>query len=97
MKSIRELIVRMATDNSGWGYLRIRGELKKVGHTVARTTIAKTLKDNGINRNPLIQAEIAWADFSDTAAPNGFMHQRHSCHIHLFELQTRIATARLLE
>ena len=48
MKSIRELIVRMATDNSGWGYLRIRGELKKVGHTVARTTITKTLKDNGI-------------------------------------------------
>ena len=35
MKSIRELIVRMATDNSSWGYLRIRGELKKVGHAVA--------------------------------------------------------------
>jgi len=48
MKAIRELIVRMATENSGWGYLRIRGELKKVGHRVARTTIAKTLKDQGI-------------------------------------------------
>ena len=52
MKSIRELIVRMATDNSGWGYLRIRGELKKVGHRVAKTTIAKTMKDNGIAPSP---------------------------------------------
>jgi len=52
MKPIRELIVRMATENSGWGYLRIKGEMKKVGHTVARTTIAKTLKDNGIATEP---------------------------------------------
>tara|TARA_R110002073_G_scaffold101173_1_gene230011 strand:- start:202 stop:1269 length:1068 start_codon:yes stop_codon:yes gene_type:complete len=52
MKSIRELIVRMATDNSSWGYLRIRGELKKVGHRVAKTTIATTLKNNGIPPSP---------------------------------------------
>jgi transposase InsO family protein len=48
MKLIRELIVRMATDNPGWGYSRIRGELKKLDHRVARTTIANTLKANGI-------------------------------------------------
>lgn len=52
MKPIRELIVRMATDNSGWGYLRIRGELQKVGHCVAKTTIATTLKNNGIAPSP---------------------------------------------
>ena len=52
MKSIRELIVRMATENAGWGYLRIRGELKKVGHRVAKTTIATTLKNNGIAPSP---------------------------------------------
>jgi len=52
MKAIRELIVRMATQNSGWGYLRIRGELKKVGHRVAKTTIATTLKNNGIAPSP---------------------------------------------
>ena len=52
MKSIRQLIIRMATDNSGWGYLRIRGELKKVGHRVAKTTIATTLKNNGIPPSP---------------------------------------------
>jgi putative transposase len=52
MKAIRELIVRMATENAGWGYLRIRGELKKVGHRVAKTTIATTLKNNGIAPSP---------------------------------------------
>ena len=34
MKSIRELVVRMATDNSSWGYLRIQGEMKKVGRDI---------------------------------------------------------------
>ena len=35
MKRIRELIVRMATDNSSWGYCRIQGELKKLNLRVA--------------------------------------------------------------
>jgi hypothetical protein len=52
MKAIRKLLVRMATVNASWGYLRIQGEIKKVGHTVARTTIAKTLMDHSIAPNP---------------------------------------------
>ncbi len=40
MKEIRALIVRMATGNANWGYSRIRGELKKVGHEVVRSTVS---------------------------------------------------------
>jgi hypothetical protein len=42
----------MAPDNASWGYLRISGDLKKVGRIVARTAIAKTMKDKGIAPSP---------------------------------------------
>ena len=52
MKDIRALIVRMANDNPSSGYCRIQGELKKLDHRVARSTIAKTLKEHGIKPAP---------------------------------------------
>jgi len=61
MKAIRALIVRMATDNSNWGYCRIQGELKKLNHRVARSTIAKPMKDNGIAPSP--QRATSWRTF----------------------------------
>ena len=61
MKEIRALIVRMATTNHSWGYCRIQGELKKLEHKVARSTIAKTLKDNGILPSP--QRPSSWRTF----------------------------------
>ena len=42
----------MAQDDSTWGYCRIQGELKGLGHRVARSTIAKVLKENGIPPAP---------------------------------------------
>ena len=44
----RELILRMARENSRWGYFRIRGELLKLGRTVAATTIRSVLLGAGI-------------------------------------------------
>jgi transposase InsO family protein len=77
MKRIAALIVRMAEENSGWGYCRIQGELKQLGHRVAPSTIAQVLKDNGIKPAPdrpsswraFLQAhwgEIAAMDFFTT-------------------------------
>jgi transposase len=52
MKEIRELVVRMAEENPSWGYARIQGALKHLDHRVARSTIAKVLKERGIKPSP---------------------------------------------
>ncbi len=49
---ISSLIVRMATENPAWGYTRIQGALKNLGHRVARSTVAKVLKAHGIPPAP---------------------------------------------
>ena len=45
---IRTLVIRIAEENRGWGYLRIQGVLANLGYSVARTTIANILKRHGI-------------------------------------------------
>ena len=44
---IRCLVVRMGTENPTWGYTRIQGALKNLGHQVGRSTIARILKAQG--------------------------------------------------
>ncbi len=61
MKEIRGLIVRMAEENPSWGYARIQGQLKHLDHRVARSTIAKTLKEHGINPSP--DRPMSWRTF----------------------------------
>jgi transposase InsO family protein len=58
---IRRLAVRMATDNPSWGYTRIQGALKNLGHRVARSTIAKILKEQGIP--PSCERPMTWRTF----------------------------------
>ena len=53
---IEKLIVRMARDNPGWGYTRIRGALYNLGHDIGRNTIKRILLDNGIDPAPLRSA-----------------------------------------
>ena len=61
MKEIRQLIVRMAGENPSWGYARIQGQLKHLDHRVARSTIAKVLKEHGIKPSP--DRPMSWATF----------------------------------
>ena len=61
LAEIRRLVVRMAEENPTWGYTRIRGALKNVGHRVGRSTIARILKAHGIP--PVPDRPTSWQTF----------------------------------
>ena len=61
LPEIRRIVVRMATENPSWGYTRIQGALKNLGHRVARSTIAAILKQQGIP--PSGERPTSWQTF----------------------------------
>ena len=63
MDEITELVVRMARENRSWGYTRIQGALRNVGHKVGRTTVANILKAHGIEPAPERGKKMTWAEF----------------------------------
>ncbi|MCH8164839.1 MAG: transposase [Planctomycetes bacterium] len=60
---IRQLVVRMALENRRWGYERIQGVMKELGHTIAATTVRNILKENGIEPAPERSRNGDWSTF----------------------------------
>lgn len=60
---IAALILTMAEENPGWGYTRILGALRNLGHQVSRTTVANVLEENGIDSAPLRGKRTKWSTF----------------------------------
>jgi putative transposase len=62
VRSVRALVLRLARENSGWGYRRIHGELLVLGVKVAASTVWEILKDAGIDPAPKRTSD-SWASF----------------------------------
>jgi putative transposase len=61
-QDIQQLIVRLARENSHWGYQRIQGELLRLGVRVSATAIRSTLQRHGLDPAPR-RATTTWQAF----------------------------------
>ena len=60
---VQQLMVRFASGNPSWGYSRIRGALRNLGHELGRNTIKRILLDHGVEPAPARRKRMTWKSF----------------------------------
>jgi putative transposase len=65
--AIKKLIIRMATENPNWGHRRVQGELVRLGHRIAGSTVWQILHDAGIGPAPR-RSGPTWRQFLTSQA-----------------------------
>jgi putative transposase len=59
---VRELVLRLARENAGWGYRRIQGELVGLGISIAPSTVWTILREAGVEPAPR-RLDSSWREF----------------------------------
>jgi putative transposase len=62
-EEIERLVMQMAKENPSWGYDRIVGALKNLGHQLSHQTVGNILHRHGISPAPKRKQAISWNDF----------------------------------
>ncbi len=57
------MVLRMASDNLGWGYTKIRDALRGLKLEIGRTTVANILAEAGFEPAPERKRKQTWAKF----------------------------------
>ena len=65
--AIRKLVISIATENPAWGHRRVQGELVRLGHRIAASTVWQILHDAGIDPAPR-RTGPTWKQFLTTQA-----------------------------
>ena len=60
--ALRKLVLRLARENPQWGHRRIQGELSRLGHQIASSTVWEILHAAGIDPAPR-RSGPGWRDF----------------------------------
>jgi hypothetical protein len=76
VEEIESLVVRMATENSSWGYDRIVGAIANLGHKLPDQTVGNILRRHDIPPAPRRKHTTSWKEFIrahlDVLAGNDF-------------------------
>ena len=62
-EEVAALVERLARDNASWGYQRLQGELRGLGHWVAASTIRRILKRARIPPTSTRTGDTSWRQF----------------------------------
>lgn len=76
VSEVVDLVLRLARENSRWGYDRIAGTLANLGHQISDQSVGNILKRHGIEPSPQRRENTSWKTFLkahwDTLAATDF-------------------------
>ena len=74
---LHTLILKLTRENEGWGYRRIVGELRKLGHRCSYQTVRRVLRRHGLEPAPR-RSQRSWREFvrkhADQILATDFFH-----------------------